>query len=297
LVVDLRFDLFDAPMSETSPESAPNLVERVRPSAEAAPHAPTAEQRALIDQVLSAEVLEDPVGQGARGHVYLVAIPEAAGAAIARSLVRGNGTSFLRKLIETAEDRLPNSLHSSPPLSYATSVMKSPTSVSFQSAGIITDAARAGAPHPDPGPEYDSAEASFASIRLEEDGSLRLFNARLTDEGQRGGWIIDATAVTFACHLVWSAAALADELAYRGNWILALRATRLHGLASASFIDSAANPARFPGDAYTGAVVATSEQLTQQAAAVVDGLVGGLTHVLGTTERFADAISSTLRGP
>jgi hypothetical protein len=278
IVVDLRFDKLDRQHGSAD-------VEEELP---AQPVEPERDERRGISiaQALAEQEARDPFGSSEHklGKWHAVAVPTTTSRAQARSLTRAPQAGELRRIIEATEKALPSSIRDFfPAASHATEVRRSQRAVTLVTPDrdVQTEAQR------------QSAERSFVSIQLREDGSLHMTASRLTDADQDDQtWILDGLAIAYTVRLVRYARLVANVLGYKGDWDLGVLGTGLKGRASTAHRKSWTTPSPFDTDRYEETIHVSNEQLEQSSREVVGGLIDGLLFVLGTTEHFKEAIQN-----
>lgn len=278
IVVNLRFDKLDRRRGPAeNQEAAP--ADPIEPEREET-------RRISVTQALVEQEAQDPFSSNEQklGKWHAVAVPTTASRALARSLTRAPQAGELRRIIEATENALPSSIREYfPSASHATEIRRSQRAVTLVTPerDVQTEAQR------------QSAERSFVSIQLREDGSLRMTASRLTDADQEDRtWILDGLAIAYTVRLVRYARLVADVLGYTGDWDLGVLGTGLKGYASTAHRQSWTSPSPFDTDRYEETIHVSNEQLEQSPREVVDGLIDGLLFVLGTTEHFEEAIQN-----
>lgn len=275
IVVDLRFDKLDRPKGAAEVQEGP-AAEPTEPE--------VGRGRIHVAQALVEQESSDPFGSNGNrlGKWHAVAVPRATGRAQARSMTRAPQAAEFRRIIEVTERSLPSSIRDFfPAASVATEVRRSQRAVTLVTPerDVQTEA------------QSQSAERSFVSIQLREDGSLFMTASRLTDtDPDDQTWILDGLAIAYTVRLVRYARLIADVLGYDGDWDFGVLGTGLKGRASTAHRQNWTTPRPFDADRYEEILHVSREKLERSPREVVDGLVEGLLFVLGTADNFEEAI-------
>jgi hypothetical protein len=137
----------------------------------------------------------------------------------------------------------------------------------------------------------DSSDEDAVELEIHEDGGIRIFMSRLSDQMTHPDEqvVFDAGAVMYVRHLIALVLAAADQAGYAGNWALAVGATNLRGrrsYESRKGWDATDGP-RFGEDTYQRAAVASHAQLLGTPGHVTSQLLARLLRALGTDGNFA----------
>lgn len=142
-------------------------------------------------------------------------------------------------------------------------------------------------------------EDSMLDVELWEDGGRRLLVGRVTTTfgNQQAAIVFDALPVVYALRLAMWAAAIGEESAYHGEWLLGVHVTDLRGLRSYKFLQTfgSGRVDRFDAADYREVTTATHLELAQAPGHVAERLVGRLARALGTAHHYdaAFAVAST----
>ncbi len=235
-----------------------------------------------INRLLDAEIERDPFGsQGQRGHLYLVAHPQLARPDLAENLL---GADVQRLLQFNAESAVAQEVQQWAP------APSSASNTRRRAAGValctyeLQDGRRAA-------PDAMQREADSLDVELREDGGVRVFVGRLTDEHNGSKQIRDGLAIAYAARLVEWARSVSHITGYRGRWLLGIAGNQLWGGRSATsgtrFMDSW--PV-YDADEYRQATTADYFELDERPGDVVQRLVGRLLRGLGTADAYADHV-------
>jgi hypothetical protein len=258
------------------------------------------EQRHATEQdglaLLREQFARDPVSGADRrqAHLFLLAQPAVPRPQMLLDLVYGEHAAasllaFARRA-ETQELRriLPSAGGFSPPLVYA-------GDFAFRSAGAALtyglDSDRSWVPDGGSSPE-DAVE-----LEVDEDGGLRVFMSRLSDDlrspsaGAGGQCLLMSGAVTYARQFVTLTAAAADRADYRGNWILAAGATGMQGMPVHEYLQRGRSGPRQDAPEYLRATAVSYAEFIRQPGTVTGRLIGRLLRATGTYDLYAGTLT------
>ncbi|MEV8639301.1 ATP-binding protein [Streptosporangium sp. NPDC051023] len=132
-------------------------------------------------------------------------------------------------------------------------------------------------------------------LQVHEDGGLRLFFSRLSDQAPDGSGeqvILAAAAVGHTRRFLTLVLAAAQEAGYFGNWALAIGATGLNGLRAYTNNGIGFGPrARSDEDTYTRTTGVTWAELNSTSGAVTHRLAGPLLRALGVESFYEKALA------
>lgn len=231
------------------------------------------------DRFLNAEIKRDPFGSdGQHGHLYLVAHPQLAPPDLAQDLLAGD----VQRLLQfNAEDAV------SPEVRPWAPTPSSASNTRRRAAGIalctfeLQDGRRAT-------PDGLQREADSLDVELREDGGLRVFVGRMTDEHRGDKLINDGLALAYVTRLVEWARSVSFITGYRGRWMLGVAGSRLWGGRSAtSARNFMASWPVYDADEFRQTTTASYFELDERPGDVVDRLVGRLLRALGTADYYA----------
>jgi hypothetical protein len=80
--------------------------------------------------------------------------------------------------------------------------------------------------------DADPAESGLLDVEFEEDGTVRLFCGRATDERDGSRFVVDQLIIGLMRRVIHCARVIADAAGYRGPWLLGLAVTNLKGAVS-----------------------------------------------------------------
>ncbi|MFF0249971.1 AlbA family DNA-binding domain-containing protein [Streptosporangium sandarakinum] len=134
-------------------------------------------------------------------------------------------------------------------------------------------------------------------LQVHEDGGLRLFFSRLSDQAPDGSGeqvILAAAAVGHTRRFLALVLAAAQEAGYFGNWALAVGATGLNGLRAHTNSGIGFGPrARYDEDTYTRTTGITWAELNSASGAVTNRLTGPLLRALGVESFYEKALADS----
>ena len=235
-----------------------------------------------INRLLDTEIERDPFGsQGQRGHLFLAAHPQLARPDLAQALLEED----VRRLLQFNGE-----LTVSPQLRQR---MPTPTSASYtprRAQGValcsngLEDGRQATA-------EAVQHEEGSLDVELREDGGVRVFVGRLTDDHNGNKLILDGLAIAYVTRLLEWTRSVSYMTGYRGRWLLGIAGTRLRGGRSGTSASSFDDPGPvYDVDAYRQITTADYGELDERPGDVVQRLVGRLLRGLGTADYYADHV-------
>lgn len=131
-------------------------------------------------------------------------------------------------------------------------------------------------------------------LQVGDDGGLRIYSSRLSDEVNGQQQIFAAAPVVKTRRLLALVVAAAEEAGYFGNWALAVGANRLKGMGAYNSNHGMFGPnAQYDADIYAETTTATWAELTATPGAITRRLTGPLLRALGVEQHF----DKTLRDP
>jgi hypothetical protein len=251
------------------------------------------EQRVAL--ALDEEVARDPMPPEShrRGHLYLVALPLSAPAAVARKFVRTVKASELRQLVQAGEV-----LFGSSEMARCNPSALEASNLQRRAQGVALCSLAAAGPgrtlfHYEPGTEDQVLDVEFR-----EDGTIRTLVGRATySAGQADGkdtlLIFDWLIVAYAVRLAAWAAAMGRAVGYHGAWGLGLHASGLRNLPGFVGVRTYTQSPRFNEGFYQAVTTASLTDLDDNWQRVVGELVSGLLFALGTPEEtFAEFVTT-----
>lgn len=246
----------------------------------------TAEDDALA--LLREEIGRDPLaGAGEQSHLFLLAQPAAGRRDMLLELTSDPDWNtrlwhFIQNAATPGLETLLRGVQVAPGLTHATNGHRRARGVAKASPalgeGRIYNAPR------------DGHDPDVIEAQVFEDGGLRLFSSRLSDHLPSGEQILlDAAVVNLTRRLLALVQAAATEAGYRGNWALAVGATRLRGrrpIQQQNTRPLDGPTARYDQDTYEEATLATWAEITSTPGAVTARLTGPLLRSLDTHHRY-----------
>ncbi|WP_170290547.1 AlbA family DNA-binding domain-containing protein [Kitasatospora atroaurantiaca] len=142
-------------------------------------------------------------------------------------------------------------------------------------------------------PTGSSTDEHVVELQVLEDGGLRLYFTRFSDDSEGEQMLFPAVAVSLTRRLLQLTLAAADEAAYRGGWSLAVGATRLGGRRPwvSNRWSSWGETTRYTQDSYAQPTSAAWAEINESPAAVANRLVGRLLRGLGVEQSFTQALT------
>ena len=237
-----------------------------------------------IHAILSDEIARNPVAEDQRkhGHFYVVAEPLSGWAGMAESIARASNNSPAFALRASSEPHLPNDLKQTAP--EPTSAFRWARRSRGGAFTTFEGSAR----------QLGSTEMERHSldIEFEEDGGIRLWCGRMTDEwGQpeQAPVILDVLAVAHLFRVVLWARQIANDVGYRGGWAFAFEADGLKDLQSYRLFSEfgfRSDGATYDRDTYRRSTTAHLAEMEASPGRVVQRLIGGLLRGLGTDTNY-----------
>ncbi|MFD8026777.1 helix-turn-helix domain-containing protein [Streptomyces lavendulae] len=255
------------------------------------------ERRRSTDQdaleLLQHEMDRDPVRHGNNAHLFLLAQPLASprdmllrltgdpqwGQRLNEFIAKAN-TRALNEVLYPNHDIVPS--------------LAGDASRSYRRARGIAAAS------PDIGParlftsDGSGTRQTMRAIELQvgDDGGLRIYSSRLSDEVNGQQQIFAAAPVVKTRRLLALVVAAAEEAGYFGNWALAVGANRLKGKGAYNSNYGMFGPnAQYDADIYAETTTATWAELTTTPGAITRRLTGSLLRALGVEQHFDKALS------
>lgn len=246
-----------------------------------------------VSDLLDAYASRDPVPLDLRtqAHLYVVAAPVTPRPEMLLGLFDGSSAhARVQELIHAAgpipgvpdQDQLP------PRLSYATSFETRVDGVALTS-GLGGDGTRSYQPG------VSERVSDILEVELTEDGLVRIFNSRLSDEVQGTQRILGPTLPQMVRQAVNLAGLVASATGYGGGWNLGVLATGIAGVQLWPTSNSFWEPPGYPRDrdTYRRTTSAHSSEIQQQPGSVTNRLVGQYLRVLkiSTDPRITPLVS------
>lgn len=135
---------------------------------------------------------------------------------------------------------------------------------------------------------------SVADLEVSEDGGLRLFMSRLSDEDGKARVFFDPAVIIFVRRFLAVLEAAAEAGGYLGNWTLAIGITGLKGCKSYRMNKSSmrtSNELVYSGDVYERATEASYAELTSKHGGIADRLLGQLLRAFDTRRIYIEALT------
>lgn len=228
-----------------------------------------------IDALLDAEVARDPSPDSMRefGHIFVVAQPLNANNEMLLDALGGEPFHqwFNREIVDKAG--------------------RSVASPDLGIAGTRSRRAHGWAAHhycisPErtvrPNGEHPAREDHLIDIELREDGGVRFFSGRATDQRQDREVILEAVIATAMLRTIQAAAAVAVTSNYYGNWHLGVAVNGLHGRVSHAATENMfSDGSAYSEDVYRRAATFTFNDITAVTPALTK-LVAPLLRGLGS---------------
>ncbi|MFD5952039.1 helix-turn-helix domain-containing protein [Streptomyces collinus] len=247
--------------------------------------------------LLRTEMDEDPLRDvGAQSHLFLVAQPTAGRRDMCLPITGAQDWNMrLHTLIsrvqknQTLRAALAN--HGfSPDLSHAHQGHRRARGVALSSSSLRSDRTHVA--------DGSWGEEDVIEVQLFEDGGLRLFMTRLSDnlnrqasENEEEQVLFDAGAVIHTRHMLELIRLVSDDVGYHGNWVLAVGANRLRGRRRYSGQSYFPSNYRYSADTYEECTGATLAELRDAPGTVTRRLLGPLLRSLGSEELFTKALT------
>lgn len=263
-------------------------------------HAARAAAHGLIETMVDREIDRDPVPEESReqAHLFLIAEPNPGRPRMLAPLV--DAPDWQSRLTALRARALGVPL----PSSASDLTRFEPTLSSFASFDLRANGLAATTHNLAEGRVFRGEgyhPESVGELEVSEDGGLRLFLGRLSDNVRADSGldaeqlIFDSAAVLYVRHLIGLMIAIAEHAGYFGNWDLAVAATGLRGMPAYRMVQSAWSPPRFTDDSYRRTTTATYAELASRPGAVTDRLVGSFLRALGTRTAFGEALTDATR--
>jgi hypothetical protein len=249
--------------------------------------------------LLQQEIDQDPLREyGEQSHFFLVAQPTAGRSDLLLTFSSGtNWKNRLSQIIQRADTQQLNAIlrDFSPNLGDAHEGHRRAGGAALSSHNIGD-----GRRH-EPSGSYGDEDA--IEVQFLEDGGLRLYSSRLSDNpsrrpvndsGEGEQMLFDAAAVALTRRMLEVIRITAEQAGYFGNWSIAVGATRLQGrhrYESREKWGAFGVTARYSQDTYRQATGATWADLNSAPGAVTGRLLGSLLRSLGSQEVFDKALA------
>lgn len=243
-----------------------------------------AEQDVL--EILASEITNAPM-QRVHAHLFLVAQPQAGRPDMLVGLTGAvDWNSRLAGLIERGHSNELNQLLKE---TDAAPTLRDAGNGSRRARGVARTSSNLGEGRVF-APASSYAPDDAIELQVFEDGGLRLFSSRFSDEiggSNNEHVILDAAAAGLTRRFLAIVIAASEEAGYAGNWSLAIGATGLKGLrAYTQGWMSYGTTSRYDSDDYRQATAASWAELAAAPGAVTRRLIGPLLRSLGTENRF-----------
>lgn len=247
--------------------------------------------------LLRKEMEEDPLRDvGTQSHLFLVAQPTAGRRDMCLSITGAQDWQVrLRTLINRvdANKELRAALSDygfSPDLSAAHQNHRRARGVACSSSSLGSDRVYI------PGDRW--GQENVIELQLFEDGGLRLLMTRLSEgtsgyesTGEKEQVIFDAGAVILTRHALELLRLISEDVAYYGNWAVAVGANRLRGRRRWSPQSVFSSNHRYSDDTYEETTGVTLAELQEAQGAVTRRLLGPLLRSLDSEEAFVKALT------
>lgn len=239
-----------------------------------------------ITGLLAEYVRRDPVpaGEQKHAHLFIVAAPVAPRREMLLEVVDGPDWAVFRKFINAGYQ--PSALMRrsfSPDLHLAGSTAHRPDGIALTS-GLTQDR------HLYPARADSSGETGALEIELTEDGTLRVFTGRLSDELSGVECLLIHTVPVLVRRVVHIAGAISEHAGYLGPWMFGVAATRIGGLTATSSEMSIRSDRPLPRDTteYRQVTTASAAELQQTPGAVTGRLVNRLLRAVDRSGSYDD---------
>lgn len=250
-----------------------------------------ASRRHVADQVqdeLDAWVSRDVVGNVLRlsGHLHVVAEPLSQFTpSVLMKVTRAKEPNDAQRLAMAARRDVPQTLSRFSPMPGRGQWVR-------RAQGGALTSLRSGVPRLEEGGEEDLVDLEFR-----DNGGFRILMGRLTDikrlHIQTVSLVFDIGLVAYAAYAVALARHITDETGYRGAWGFGVNGDLLAGHVSFVRANDMRNATRYvdeySANDYSAIVVAQLAEIEDAPHTVVERLVGGLLHALGSHEYFFDS--------
>ncbi|MGX1095722.1 hypothetical protein RKD47_006403 [Streptomyces albogriseolus] len=247
--------------------------------------------------LLRTEMDEDPLRDvGAQSHLFLVAQPTAGRRDMCLPITGAQDWNMrLHTLVSRVQKnqtlREVRANHGfSPDLSHAHQGHRRARGVALSSSSLRSDRTHVA--------DGSWGEEDVIEVQLFEDGGLRLFMTRLSDnpnrqasENEEEQVLFDAGAVIHTRHMLELIRLVSEDVGYHGNWVLAVGANRLRGRRRYSGQSYFPSNYRYSADTYEECTGATLAELRDAPGAVTRRLLGPLLRSLGSEELFTKALT------
>lgn len=239
-----------------------------------------------ITGLLEDYVQRDPVPtkEQKHAHLFIVAAPVSPRREMLLDVVDGPDWATFHEFINAGYLPSPLMRHSfSPALHLAGSTAHRPDGIALTS-GLTQDR------HFDPGSADSSGETGALEIELAEDGTLRVFTGRLSDELRGAEYLLIHTVPVLVRRVVHIARAVSEHAGYLGPWMFGVAATRIGGLTAISNEMSFRSDRPLPQDArdYRQVATASAAELQQTPGAVTGRLVNRLLRAVDRSGAYDD---------
>ncbi|MEV0163823.1 hypothetical protein [Nonomuraea fuscirosea] len=136
----------------------------------------------------------------------------------------------------------------------------------------------------------------MSDLQVHEDGGLRLFFSRLSDQRRQGSApaeqvIYEGATVSNTRRFLGLVVEAGERAGYFGNWTLALGATGLRGLRVALSRNAWGDGPPYDRDSYTATTAATWAELNQRPGAITRRLIGAFLRALATESYYSSALT------
>ncbi|MFE2693703.1 AlbA family DNA-binding domain-containing protein [Streptomyces mirabilis] len=244
-------------------------------------------------ELLQQEIDEDPLREyGEQSHFFLVAQPTASRSDMLLDLTSGtNWRSRLMQLLQKAHTpELDALLRDGTP--NLTDVHQGQRRAG--GAALASHTLGDGRLHQ---PTGEWGDEKVIEVQFFEDGGLRLYSSRLSDEASEEGGgeqvLFDSAAVALTRRMIEVVRLTAEQAGYFGNWSLAVGANRLQGRRrweNRATWNPSNLSARYTQDTYKQAVGVTWADLKATPGAITGRLVGPLLRSLGSQDVFTKVL-------
>lgn len=239
-----------------------------------------------ITGLLEDYVRRDPVPaeEQKHAHLFIVAAPVSPRREMLLDVVDGPDWAVFREFINAGYQPYPLMRHSfSPDLHLAGSTAHRPDGIAL-TRGLTQDR------HLEPAHADISGDGDVLEIELTEDGALRVFTGRLSDELRDGEYLLIHTVPVLVRRVVHIARAVSEHAGYLGPWMFGVAATRIGGLTAISSEMSFRSDRPLPQDArdYRQVATASAAELQQTPGAVTGRLVNRLLRAVDRSGAYDD---------
>jgi hypothetical protein len=239
--------------------------------------------------LLAGERARDPISRAKResGHIYLVAEPLTAAPDVATRFLREADTrNWAFKAVTEDVPAIPWQDRDIPPTLMHLQRVESRSGGIAITTPVVMGSGRKINPGADD--EYGSADDGLLDIEFLRSGGVRVLVGRATVKHPRyeEPWVFDQQVVHYARRIVAWVVRYAEQINYRGSWVLGVLVDGLDGAASTEYMNRIGGgvPPRYSEETYERVTTSTLQELLGQPGAVTARLVEDLTWSLGTAE-------------